>query len=134
MSDYHIDYRWHRDHAIPVLHVTIAGALPTIGHSLPAIINRAHARIDQCADCHAVHLVYDISGTSGRLPLAALMRRDQPSRKVERAAIVGARTRADEMAVLIMAAACRLPYDFEFFDSPAAAAAYLRATEPACNG
>lgn len=127
MTSYQIEFQWDRDYAIPVLYIIVTGQSRNIGHSLPTLINRTHAYVEQCVACHAVHLVYDITGTPGTLPLNALMRRRPPSPKVKRAAIIGARSRADEMAVLIMAAAYNIPYEYGFFDSQVDALHFLQA-------
>ncbi|MBN1565391.1 MAG: hypothetical protein JXA10_16210 [Anaerolineae bacterium] len=131
MSTYHIDYHWDADYPIPVLHVIVTGELPNPLYSLPALINRAHAYVDQCDAYDAVYLAYDMTGTSGKLPLEALLRRGKPSPKVKRAAIIGANSRSDEMAVLIMASARHIPYEFSFFRSLMDAAEFLTGVDVA---
>ena len=127
MRAYHIDYRWGVNHGVPVLTITVTGQLSDPTTNLPALINRAHTVVNRCDLCSAVYLVYDFTGTSGKLPLEALMRRGTPSPKVKRVAVIGADSRSDEMAVLIMASARHIPYEFGFFPTLTDAAAFLGA-------
>ncbi len=115
MTDYRVEYRWNSAQPLPLLLVTVSGRLLADPRSLPQIIDQAHHVVDQHKDCEAVCLAYDLTRTEGRLPLHALMCRSVLSDKVRRVVVIGARARRDEMSVLIMAAAKRLPYEIDFF-------------------
>ncbi len=125
MSLYTTNTHWDMNHPVPVLHITVTGALTPQG--IPTLIHQAHTIVDQNEAYNTVYLAYDITGTSGKLPLKALMQVRRLSSKVKRVAIIGASSRSDEMAVLIMASARSIPYEFGFFHTPAEAAAFLAA-------
>lgn len=112
--DYQVVYCWDHSQTPPVLLARVSGSLLADPGAIPAIIDQTHTLVNQQAFLEAVHLVYDITHTEGRLPLAALMRRSVISPAVKRVVVLGARSRTDEMAVLIMSAAKRLPYDIAF--------------------
>ncbi len=128
MADYELVYRWSLVSAEPVLYVRVVGSLLGEPNTIPTIIDRVHAYIEQSLYPH-VHLAYDITRTERRLPLPALMRRSAPSRRVQRVAIVGAGARTDEMACLIMGAAKGLNYPLRFFDTLEEAAPFLHGHE-----
>jgi hypothetical protein len=114
MLSYHVTYRWDTVSGVPVLFVTLAGQLLADASTLADIIDQTHRYVDACDKYNAVHIIYDFTRTERRLPLHGLMQSGQVSRKVRGATVVGAQTRKDEMAVLIMAAAKQVPYDFAF--------------------
>lgn len=132
MTDYQVDYCWDHSGPLAVLHVTLTGSLLSDPGAIPAIIDQAHALVDQ-SDALTACIAYDLTGMEGHLPLEALMRRGAPSPRVARVAIIGARTRPDEMAVLIMSAAKRVPYPVHFFATLADAAPFLTESQPAPN-
>ncbi len=124
---YHFDYEWYLDSKIPILLVAAAGDLLSDDHALAQMIDQAHYRAGQ-SEYPAVFIIYDLSLTEGKLSLFALMRRSQPSPNVCGVAFVGTRTRADEMAVLIQAAAKRISYSSWFFKTRREALFFLQNT------
>ncbi len=125
MADYQIEYRWNLAGGVPVLSVVITGRLLDDPTAIPTIIDQTHAFIERHPQFTHVYIAYDLTHTERKLPLAALMRRSEYSAKVGRVAIIGAGARTDEMAVLIMGAAKRVPYTIAFFDTAEAAAPFL---------
>ena len=117
MADYQIDYHWDVSQAIPVLWLVVSGKLLTDHRTISNMIDQAHAYAERHDEYNLIHLAYDIRATEGKLPLAMLMGRTRMCNKIKRVAIIGARSRLDEMAMLIMAAAKQLPYEFGFFSS-----------------
>ncbi|HEX3054029.1 MAG TPA: hypothetical protein VHP83_25470 [Aggregatilineaceae bacterium] len=111
---YHFDYEWYLDSKIPILLVTAVGDLLSDIQALAQMIDQAHYRAGQ-SEYPAVFILYDLTQTEGKISLIALMHRSLPSPNVRGVAFVGTRTRADEMAVLIQAAAKRLNYTSWFF-------------------
>jgi len=112
--EYHITYHWDTSNPLTVLHARVSGSLLADPTAIPALIDQTHKLVDERPGAEGVTIVYDLTRTEGRLPLAALMRRSVISPAVRRVIICGARSRTDEMAVLIMSAAKRLPYDILF--------------------
>jgi hypothetical protein len=129
MTDYHVTYHWDTSYVTPVLFVTTTGKILSDPQTIPTIIDQTHALIEKQREHAALILVYDTIGTERRLPLESLMGRQVFSPKVKGVILIGARARTDEMAVLIMSAAKRLPYDIQFFDTRDEAEAYLRAQD-----
>ncbi|MBN1200649.1 MAG: hypothetical protein JXJ20_02215 [Anaerolineae bacterium] len=125
MPDYTVEFRWDISPTRAVLWITLQGNLLSDPQSIPTIIDQAHAYADRYEGHKPVCLAYDLSSTEQQLPLAALMRRTRISAKVKRVAIIGARARTDEMAVIIMANAKRIPFEFKFFKTREAAHNYL---------
>jgi hypothetical protein len=125
MTDYQVDYHWDDTHSIPILTIAVSGRLLTDKRSIPAIIDQGHTYVEQNKECKAVYLIYDFSKTEGRFPLDALMRSTPYSHKIKEVAIIGAHARTDEMALLIMGAAKRIPYEYRFFHSFNAARDYF---------
>ncbi len=115
MADYLVNYTWDASLAMPLLIVTVSGRLLTDLSALPRIIDQAHAVAEQHTECDALAIVYDFSRTERRLPLDALMKRTHVSARVKAVFVVGAGSRKDEMAALIMSAAKRVTYPVEFF-------------------
>jgi hypothetical protein len=112
--DYQIAYRWDFSQARPALLAHVSGSLLADPATIPTIIDQTHTLINEQPHLTAVTLAYDLTRTEGRLPLAALMRRSVVSPAVKQVTIYGARSRTDEMAILIMSAAKRLPYEIVF--------------------
>jgi hypothetical protein len=133
MPSYQVTYQWDMSHSVPVLLTTVSGNLLDNPDTIATIIDQTYAYIDQHGEYQTVHLVYDITDTERRLPLEALMRSQQYSLKVQQITLVGARSRKDEMAVLIMGAAKRLPYDFAFAHTLEEAKACWRAAPTALH-
>lgn len=129
MADYQIEYRWDVSQAIPVLWLMVTGKLLTDHRAISTMIDQAHAYADRYDQYNPIHLAYDIRATEGKLPLAMLMGRTRVCSKVKRVAVIGARSRLDEMAMLIMAAAKQLPYEFGFFSSSDHAVEFLYARD-----
>jgi len=125
MADYQLEYRWNVASSVPVLSVVITGRVLNDPTAIPTIIDQTHAYIDRHPQYGAVYIAYDMTRTERKLPLPALMQRSAYSPRVKRVAIIGARARTDEMAVLIMGAAKGVPYPYGFFDTPEAAARFL---------
>jgi hypothetical protein len=112
--DYHITYHWDTSNPLTILHARVSGSLLADPAAIAALIDQTHTLVDERPGAAEVTIVYDLTHTEGRLPLAALMRRSVISPAVRRVIVCGARSRTDEMAVLIMSAAKRLPYDILF--------------------
>jgi hypothetical protein len=129
MADYQIDYRWDVSQTIPVLWLVVTGRLLTDHSAISSMIDQAHALAERHDEYNAVHLAYDLRATEGTLPLSMLMRRTRTSGKIKRVAIIGARSRLDEMAILISASAKQLPYEFGFFTSQEHAVDFLYARD-----
>lgn len=115
MADYLVNYTWDASHAVPLLIATISGRLLTDLSAPARIIDQTHAVAEQHTECDALAVVYDLSRTERRLPLDALMKRTRVSARVKAVFVIGAGSRKDEMAALIMSAAKRLPYPIDFF-------------------
>jgi hypothetical protein len=111
-----VDFRWHTLRSIPLLVVHVSGKILLDSRIIPAILDQSHVQVDHHS-ANSVYMLYDFTQTEGKLPLHALMQRTFASSKVKRVGVMGARTRADEMAMMIMATAKRLPYPIEFFRS-----------------
>jgi hypothetical protein len=117
MADYQLNYTWDASHAVPLLVATISGRLLNDRQALGQIIDQTHAVAEQHIDYEEIFVAYDLSQTERRLPLHALMGRSRISLRVKRVYVIGAGSRKDEMAVLIMSAAKRLPYEVRFCGS-----------------
>jgi len=117
MSNYYVEYCWDTSSSVPVLWIVVSGKLLDDPRALATIIDQAHLRANRDKDQTEVYLAYDFSATEGRLPLSYLMQWSHPCPKVKRVAMIGVRARIDEMAVLIMAAAKRVPYECRFFET-----------------
>lgn len=115
--DYFITYQWDTSHRPTVLLALVSGSLLADPATIPTIIDQTHTLINEQTNLDAIHLMYDLTRTEGRLPLAALMQRSVISPAVKHVTICGAHSRTDEMAVLIMSAAKRLPYEIAFTSS-----------------
>lgn len=125
-------HAWDLAFPIPVLVVTVAVARPGAGQTIPALLDDVRAAVD--AEQHAqVCVAYDLRAVDLRLPLEVLMQSTAPSPKVQRVAVIGTRSRIDEMAVLIMAAAKQFPYPIRFFRSYVQAVPFLAGTERAAQ-
>lgn len=117
MADYQVHYTWDATHAVPLLIATITGRVLNEGQALGRIIDQTHAIVEQRTDYDELYIAYDLCRTERRLPLHGLMSRSRVSSRVTRVYVVGAGSRKDEMAVLIMSAAKRLPYEIRFCGS-----------------
>lgn len=123
-------YAWDLAFSLPVLVVTVMPCHCEGGLKLPEVIDRVYAYVEQ-QTYPAVCIAYDLRSTDGRLPLNALMQSAAPSPKVQRVAVIGARARTDEMAVLIAAAAKQVTFPIRFFPSYAQAVPFLVGREAA---
>lgn len=117
MADYQVNYTWDTTHAVPLLIVTISGRVLNDGQALGRIIDQTHAVAEQHTDYDEIFVAYDMSRTERRLPLHGLMGRSHISPRVKGVYVIGAGSRKDEMAVLIMSTAKRLPYEIHFCPS-----------------
>lgn len=117
MADYQLNYTWDISHAVPLLIATISGRVLNDGQALGRIIDQTHAIAEQHTDYEEIFVAYDLNRTERRLPLHALMGRNRISSRVKCVYVIGAGSRKDEMAVLIMSAAKRLPYEVRFCGS-----------------
>ncbi|HMM28728.1 MAG TPA: hypothetical protein PKD46_10625 [Aggregatilineaceae bacterium] len=127
MADYSVNYTWDASHAVPLLIATVSGRVLSDLTALPRIIDQAHAIAEQHTECEGLYVAYDFSRTERRLPLDALMKRTRISGRVRGVYVIGAGSRKDEMAALIMSAAKRLPYPVVFYPTLDALYAALRA-------
>lgn len=114
MADYQVNYTWDTSHAVPLLIATISGWLLSDAQALGRIIDQTHAIAEQHTDYDEIYVAYDLSRTERRLSLQALMCRSRISQRVKTVYVIGAGSRKDEMAVLIMSAAKRVPYEVRF--------------------
>lgn len=117
MADYLVNYTWDTSHAVPLLIVSVSGRLLTDPLAIARIIDQAHLLAEQHTESDELYLVYDLTRTERRLPLNSLMGRTRISPRVKGVYVIGIINRTDEMAVLIMSAAKRLPYTVEFYPS-----------------
>jgi len=129
MADYQVHYTWDATHAVPLLIATVSGRVLTEGQALGWIIDQTHALAEQHTEYDKIFIAYDLSRTERRLPLHGLMSRSRVSSRVKRVYVVGAGSRKDEMAVLIMGAAKRLSYPVDFFPTIDELQAALRAKD-----
>ena len=114
MADYQVNYTWDTSHAVPLLIATVSGRVLSDAHALGRILDQTHAIAEQHTDYDEIYLAYDLSRTERKLSLHGLMGRSYVSSRVTRAYVVGAGSRKDEMAVLIMSAAKRVSYEVVF--------------------
>ncbi len=135
MIDYQADYHWELLDGTPVLFVTVTGHLLSNPRAIPAIIDRAHHLSNAHHEFDQVWIVYDFTRTEGRLPLQALMVDTELCSKICRISVIGLHSRADEMSILIMAAAKQASYPVDFFTTEQSARVNLagqgRSTPPA---